>query len=202
MDKKFISTKESAELLNISIRTAQLWASKGILPAWRTAGGHCKVLRSGVDKILSERQSLSDNFKKDLKRENIEQDNYLKILVIEDDILFHEFYKIWVEECDTPIKLFTASNGYEGLIQAGNKKPDLIITDLLMPGMNGLQMLQELDENKALTDTRVVVVTSLLESEILEMGNLPQNIRLLQKPVSLEALEQELVACKKESVTT
>lgn len=48
----FCTTREAAELLNVSLRTVQLWVDDGILQAWKTAGGHRRVQRESVDRLL------------------------------------------------------------------------------------------------------------------------------------------------------
>ena len=52
---EFCSTREAASLLGVSLRTAQLWVESGVLRAWKTAGGHRRILKSSIDAILRER---------------------------------------------------------------------------------------------------------------------------------------------------
>ena len=51
-----LSTREAAQLLGISLRTAQLWVESGVLRAWKTAGGHRRILRASVEAVLAERR--------------------------------------------------------------------------------------------------------------------------------------------------
>lgn len=52
--KTFCTTREAAELLGVSLRTAQLWSDSGLLTAWRTGGGHRRIVRSSIDNLLSQ----------------------------------------------------------------------------------------------------------------------------------------------------
>lgn len=73
-----------------------------------------------------------------------------KILIVEDDTDFLSILQIkFISE---GFSVFTAGNGEEGLIVAEKEKPDLIISDVLMPKMNGIEMEKKIREagNKAL----------------------------------------------------
>jgi len=66
----------------------------------------------------------------------------LRILVVDDDERIINFLRSKLKA--TGYEVFTASNGIEGLEQAQAQEPDLIVLDLLMPKMDGLEMLKEL----------------------------------------------------------
>ena len=51
----YFSTREAAERLNVSLRTVQLWVEAGLLRAWKTEGGHRRILRSSLDELLAKR---------------------------------------------------------------------------------------------------------------------------------------------------
>ena len=78
-DAAYISTREAAQLLGISLRTAQLWVESGALLAWKTSGGHRRILLSSVNKILEERKRLS----LDPALANTPK---LKVAIVEDDL--------------------------------------------------------------------------------------------------------------------
>ena len=50
------STRDAARLLGISVRTAQLWVEEGRLRAWKTPGGHRRILVESVDRLLDEQR--------------------------------------------------------------------------------------------------------------------------------------------------
>lgn len=52
VEKSFCTTREAAQLLGVSVGTVQLWVERGVLEAWKTTGGHRRVLRDSVDKLL------------------------------------------------------------------------------------------------------------------------------------------------------
>jgi excisionase family DNA binding protein len=50
-----VTTREAANLLDASVRTIQIWVEQGQLKAWKTPGGHRRILRSSVNEVLAKR---------------------------------------------------------------------------------------------------------------------------------------------------
>ena len=48
----FLTTREAAKALGISLRTAQVWVENGQLDAWKTEGGHRRISRNSVQRLL------------------------------------------------------------------------------------------------------------------------------------------------------
>lgn len=89
-----------------------------------------------------------------------------KILIIEDD-------KVIVKALLTKLKVnglsvISASNGLDGLSLAKKEKPDLILLDLVMPKMGGIEMLTELRKDTWGKDAEVIVLTVVNELDKIE----------------------------------
>ena len=69
-----------------------------------------------------------------------------KILVIDDDKIIRKLFKIALVKAG--YKVIEAENGSDGLLQIHSERPDLVITDYQMPGMNGLDVLAEVRKLK------------------------------------------------------
>jgi two-component system, OmpR family, alkaline phosphatase synthesis response regulator PhoP len=82
------------------------------------------------------------------------------VLIIEDEEPLCKVLKDRLEQV-AHINAAMANNGEEGLQKAIELKPNLILLDLLMPTMDGFEFLQRLRKNKALKDTKVVVLTNV-----------------------------------------
>jgi len=168
-------------MLGVSLRTAQLWVESGVLRAWKTAGGHRRILTSSVEALLKERkQALAGPV----------STGQFKLLVVEDDPDLTKLYRLHVAGWELPVTLVTATNGFEGLIRIGETKPDLLIADLSMPGMDGFRMIRSLRANPDFRNMAIVVVTALGKAEIADHGGLPDDIRVYTKPVPFSTLEQ------------
>jgi DNA-binding response OmpR family regulator len=94
------------------------------------------------------------------------------LLIAEDDPLQQELLKIWLEAENYTV--ITAADGEQTLAKAMEHKPDLILLDLIMPGLNGFEVARRLKENAEMRQIPVVAVTSLeahhSRIEALEIG--------------------------------
>lgn len=179
--ESYLTTRETAAKLGLSLRTIQLWVESGVLTAWKTAGGHRRISSSSVEALLQQRE--------DSLKQRPSGDPFT-LVVVEDNEQMLNLYKQQIQQWDMPIHLVTASNGFEGLMHIGQWSPDLIITDLDMPGMNGFQMIEALCEKPELGHTQIAVVTGLRPEEIAAKGELPKDIMVYLKPVDFSQLEK------------
>jgi DNA-binding response OmpR family regulator len=90
--------------------------------------------------------------------EEFAQQKRKKVLVVEDDEALRKALseKFTLEG----FEVFTAQNGREGLDEALFNRPDMILLDLLMPEMNGIEMLKSLRENEWGKNASVIVLTN------------------------------------------
>jgi excisionase family DNA binding protein len=183
-DGELLSTRDAARLLGVSLRTAQLWVESGVLRAWKTAGGHRKILRTSVDQILTERQAAVQGNQPEPARTS------LKVLAVEDEQDLLKLYRLNIGTWDLPLTLVTASSGFEGLIRVGESKPDMLITDLNMPGIDGFRMIRMLARNPDFQQMMIVAVTALGKADIADRGGLPDSVRVFTKPAPFSALEK------------
>ena len=191
----FCTTREAAELLGVSLRTAQLWVESGLLEAWKTEGGHRRILRASVEQLLADKEAVSNPLV-------VTGAERLRVLVVEDDNVLLKLYKLRIASWNLPLTLTMAANGYEGLMHIGRASPDLLILDLRMPGMDGFQMLQTLVHSPFREGMEIVVVTGLDADEIAARGGLPRGVTLFPKPVPFGRLREmvEAILVKREQI--
>jgi two-component system response regulator ArlR len=97
-----------------------------------------------------------------------------KIAIIEDDQAIAQMYRIKFETEGYEVE--TASNGRLGLELAGSMRPDIILLDLMMPEMNGDEMLTKLRKTSWGKDIKVIILTNMGEQEAPE-GVKHQDVR-------------------------
>jgi len=86
-----------------------------------------------------------------------------KIAIIEDDQAIAQMYRIKFETEGYEVE--TASNGRLGLELAEKLRPDIILLDLMMPEMNGDEMLEKLRKTTWGKTTKVIILTNMGEQE-------------------------------------
>lgn len=89
-----------------------------------------------------------------------------KILIIEDDDFFRGLIakKLLFEEFD----VYMASNGEEGVAKIKETKPDLVLLDMLLPSMDGFEVLAKIKEDPSIAATSVIIASNLVEQEDVE----------------------------------
>lgn len=87
-----------------------------------------------------------------------------KIAIVEDDQAISQMYRMKFELEDFEVE--TAENGVLGLELAKSMKPDIMLVDLMMPEMNGDEMLEKLRETSWGKHIKVIVLTNMGEQEL------------------------------------
>ena len=85
------------------------------------------------------------------------------VLVVDDDVIVTKILAMNLESCG--YEVITACNGKEGLVSALKNDPDAILLDIMMPVMNGLEMLEEL---RSCSYVPVIIVSAYGGSEYVE----------------------------------
>ncbi|MBO7071737.1 MAG: response regulator [Bacteroidales bacterium] len=85
-------------------------------------------------------------------------------------------------------KLRTAANGQLALDAVAEQKPDLILLDLMMPGIDGFEVIRRLREDPATADIRIVILSALNSNDDVVKGfNVGAN-DFIMKPIIMEKL--------------
>ena len=187
IESAYCTTRDAAEMLGVSLRTAQLWVDSGILEAWKTDGGHRRIKVDSVQRLLREQKPTEQSA--DASGDSAALTR-LKVLVVEDDNVLLKLYRLRIAAWQLPVDVTTASNGYEALVLIGREQPDLMIADLNMPGLDGFQMVRTLVTSSFREGMQIVVVTGLDAVDVASRGGLPEGVRLFSKPVPFAELRE------------
>lgn len=197
--KVFCTTREAAALLGVSLSTAQNWAEAGLLESWKTEGGHRRISRESVQKLIADPIVHRMH---EVSNQAIESGQQaLRVLVVEDDPLLLKLYKARLGAWKIPTVVETASDGFEGLVKVGLQRPDLLITDLQMPHIDGFQMINSLAQIDDCSSMQIVAVTGLSIQDIARSA-LPSTVRVFTKPIPFNDLESiaELLSSQKKAI--
>ncbi|MCA6215805.1 helix-turn-helix domain-containing protein [Ideonella sp. B7] len=158
------TTQEAARLLGLAVRSVQLMVDRGELQAWKTPGGHRRIDPASVAAWQARQQgTLPAAAGPRGTAEAVPR--ALRILLIEDSVHYQNLIGLLVRRALPEAEFQVASDGIVGLAQVGQWQPDLLIVDLLLPGIDGAALIASLRSQPMFGALRLVVVTSLEEAE-------------------------------------
>ena len=115
----------------------------------------------------------------------------LTLLYVEDEDFIRKNALLFLE--DRFAALYEADNAFTALEIYREKKPDIIITDISMPKMNGLQLCREIRQND--TKTPIIITTAHTDTAYLLEAVELQLVKYLVKPIDEKRLHEALQLC-------
>lgn len=109
-----------------------------------------------------------------------------KVLIIDDDVNDLQFLGTILQEQN--YKIYLANDGEEGLLRAEKVCPDLILLDLVLPGLDGFEILTRFKKSKKIQDVPVIIITGKTSTEDFEKGFSLGAADFLHKPFSSSEL--------------
>lgn len=120
----------------------------------------------------------------------------IKVLVVDDEIAFSNTLAQRLKMRN--LKVGTAYDGEQALSKLKEEKPDVIVLDLNMPDMHGMDVLQEI--KKAYPDIQVIILTGHGTDKDEEEAKRLGGFDFLKKPADINILEHKIKAAFKEKV--
>jgi DNA-binding response OmpR family regulator len=120
-----------------------------------------------------------------------------KILLVDDDLLLVRMYQKKLENDGFVVE--TAADGVEALEKTPVFKPDLILLDIMMPKMNGLEVLRKLQSDELTNKIPVVILSNVGSSDEdiergLELGAVSYLVKAETRPKQVVAKVKEILA--------
>jgi len=185
--KTFCTTREAAEILGVSLRTAQLWSESGLLKAWKTDGGHRRISRESIERLLvvPSRRGTRGGCKPSAQEV---KELSLSILIVADEGDLSRLYETDLLRWSMHPRVTFVQDGNEALIRIGLLRPDMVIVDLQRAKPHDLQRFQSIRTVPELAKTCVVVVTDQALADIEAQDGLPFDIPVFPKPIPFDHL--------------
>lgn len=183
----YCGTSYAAKLLGLSVATVQSLVEKGEIEAWKTLGGHRRIALNSINAYLAKHSPQ-------LARVDTDPKHRLRVLLVEDDEATRDLYQCQFEEWDLPVDCTWMSSALQAMMDMASMQPDLLITDLSMPGVDGIEMLKTLKRNQNLASMQIVVISGLSSEAVQARGGLPEHAHLMQKPINFDWLHGYLTA--------
>jgi CheY-like chemotaxis protein len=180
--KLYLSPGETAKALGVTPATLRGWTNRSILRAETTEGGHRRYPVNDVLRLAKKRG----------KRLELPEDLSLRVLVVDDDEQFSHFIQEVLEAMPAVSAVSVADSGYVAGNLLPRFKPDVVLLDLKMPGLDGFEVCRLIKADPETRFTRVIAMSGFCtpenSQEIISAGA----ECCLSKPFSVENLEQAL----------
>jgi excisionase family DNA binding protein len=186
MASDFCGTFYAAKVLGLSVGTVQSLVEKGELEAWKTKGGHRRIAMQSLRdyQLRMGLHTAADPM----------ATTYLKALFVDDDSVSLEMIRAVTDRLKLPLDCILMSSAMEALIDITTLRPDVLFTDLRMPGVDGFHFLRTIRANESFASMVLVAITGMDEVEISERGGLPAHTVVMQKPLDMNWLRGFLTA--------
>ena len=123
------------------------------------------------------------------------------LLVIDDDGDLNTLIKFILEH-DTDWKILTALGGREGVALAQLQQPSVILLDIVMPDLNGLDVYHLLKSNLTTCSIPIVFVTAMVRVEPIIRAQIAEDIEVIIKPFNIMTLANQVIdVCDRYLVT-
>jgi len=174
-DKVYLTPTEAARLLLVSPITVRAWAQKGLLPSETTPGGHRRFRLEEVER-----------FKR--SREESRHPRPLRVLIVEDDAMMRDYLVELLDSLSPTVECEEAGDGFEAGRKVESFSPDVVLLDLMMPGMDGFEVCRRIKEDPKTSAIRVLAMTGYPSDEFSERILRAGAETCLAKPIDQDEL--------------
>lgn len=180
-----LTTHAVARLCGVSPPTVVRWIERGRLDAFRTPGGHRRVLQASVVAFCREQN---------IPIGSLGQTQH-SILVVDDEPIIRSSMLDLLCRLAPGVHILTAEDAFQAGQLYATHKPALVFLDLMLPGLNGLRFYERVLAEDNGKETHVVAITGAkqygLEERVARLGI----DRFLRKPFNTVAVEHILAEC-------
>jgi excisionase family DNA binding protein len=152
----WLTLGQAAKYLGVAQSTIRKWSDQRRLPAFYTPGGHRRYRRGDLDAFLERSGAGARTTEGPL------------VLIVDDDDKLREFVRVNLEMEGYTVR--EAASAREGLDALEEQSPDLVLLDVMMPEMDGWEMLRQLHERHGMGAIPVIVFSGQVEEDAGEVA--------------------------------
>jgi excisionase family DNA binding protein len=188
---RYLTSAEVAAACGVSPRTVTNWMREGAIASHRTVGGHGRVSAEELRRFLVERRmpvpaSLTGEGAPEASRPVALAPRRRRALVIDDDEAFLEVVRELLTSSGWDVEL--AQHGFLAGFLVGRNRPDVVLLDLRMPGLDGYEVLSLMRRDPEARSIPVLACTSLRGADAEARIRAAGFHALVRKPVDFRAL--------------
>lgn len=163
--RSFYTTFEISEICGVNPTTVQNWVKGKRLKAFQTPGGHRRIRHEDlVDFMIKFQMPVPFELTQSVPM----------IMLVDDEASILDILENLMNTSEREVRIAKAQSGIEALLMIGETKPDLLILDIMMPGMNGFEICKKLKLNPHTQNIKIAAISGdhnhLVRERILNSG--------------------------------
>jgi excisionase family DNA binding protein len=181
---RLLTSHEVGELLQVNPSSVKNWVDEGRIAAFRTPGGHRRIRVADLVEFL-------DRHDMPIPRK-LAAVGRRRLLIVDDDLMHLRALERRLKGYKSRVQVELTDNGIDALVLVGSFKPHLIVIDVYMPELDGIEVCRRL---KMRADTRnigVVIASGHLTKAVEESAISAGALRCVSKPIDLRVLLEHL----------
>ncbi len=176
----YITTGEAARILEVGLNTVKRWISSGALRGVCTPGGHWRISQEDLYGFMQANG---------MPIPGRGRETPARMLIVDDDPSVCALHRAILEHADCHADIQCIHDGYSGLMKIGSWRPDVLVLDILMPGVNGLEVLRRIRDDHDPCDMAIIVVTGAYDRpDVAQAARNARAAAVLPKPVEARRL--------------
>jgi excisionase family DNA binding protein len=183
--QRFLTTGDIADYCEVTNAAVLKWIDSGRLPVFRTPGGHYRILRTDFrDFLLQAGMFVDERYFGRGRTRN-------RILIVDDEPSVVTFIESALR-LEGKYELATATDGFEAGQLVVSFEPDLIVLDIMLPGMDGFEVCRRVKTDVATQYVRILAITGFATEENIRKILHAGADDYLAKPLKLEELREKV----------
>jgi excisionase family DNA binding protein len=170
----WLTLGQAAKYLGVAQSTIRKWSDEGRVPAFYTPGGHRRYRRGDLDTFLERSGPTA------------EREPGPSVLIVDDDPNLREYIRVNLDLAGYSVR--EAANAEEGLAALEDQPPDLILLDVMMPEVDGWEMLRRMQERHGVGAFPVIMFSGKVDDRVREQATSQGARGFLGKPFDPEQL--------------
>jgi excisionase family DNA binding protein len=176
--KTYCTSKQAAALLMVSPVTVREWTRKGLLRAVSTAGGHRRFLMEELRAFAAAHGIRLEN---DVPAAATASN---RIMLVDDDVVFVTYLRQVILAASPDVQIESASDGFEAGRLTESFRPQLVVLDIQMPRIDGIELCRRLRASPTTANAELVVMSNVLNEENITAVRAAGANRWLEKGAS------------------
>jgi excisionase family DNA binding protein len=171
---EWLTLGQAATYLGVAQSTVRKWSDGGRLSAFYTPGGHRRFRRSDLDAFLAGSSGATATAERPL------------VLIVDDDAQLREFVRVNLEMDGYVVR--EAGSADEGLAALDEGPPDLVLLDVMMPQVDGFEMLRRMQDRHGVGSVPVIMFSGKVDEETASRAAREGAQAFIGKPFDPQAL--------------